>query len=50
LNNINESIIWLKKSIQRGYDKWDIIQNDRDLDNIRQSSYYKELLKSALNE
>jgi hypothetical protein len=44
-NRIEESIEWLKKAIERGYDNWDLIKTDKDLENIRGSSYYKELIK-----
>jgi tetratricopeptide (TPR) repeat protein len=44
-NNIEESISWLKKAIKKGYDNWDLIKTDKDLENIRGSSYYKELVK-----
>jgi len=44
-NNIEESISWLKKAIKKGYNNWDLIKTDKDLENIRGSSYYKELVK-----
>jgi tetratricopeptide (TPR) repeat protein len=44
-NNIEESISWLMKAIKKGYNNWDLIKTDKDLENIRGSSYYKELVK-----
>jgi tetratricopeptide (TPR) repeat protein len=44
-NNVEESIDWLKKAIERGYKNWNLIRNDKDLENIRGSSYYKEVVK-----
>ena len=44
-NKIEESIDWLKKGIEKGYKNWDLIKTDRDLENIRGSSYYRELIK-----
>lgn len=40
--NIQESVDWLRKALESGYNRWDLIRKDRDLDNIRSSSYYKE--------
>jgi hypothetical protein len=44
-----EACTWLRKSIKLGYDSWEDMKADHDLDNIRQSSCYRELLpeKSA---
>ena len=44
-NEIEKSIDWLKKAINRGYNNWELIKTDKDLENIRGSSYYKELIK-----
>ena len=43
--NIAASIGWLKQAIKIGYNNWDQIKTDKDLENIRGSSYYKELIK-----
>jgi tetratricopeptide (TPR) repeat protein len=45
LNRVNESIEWLKKAIDKGYADWDSIKKDGDLDNIRGSFAYKELIR-----
>ena len=44
-NEKKESIDWLKQAIARGYQNWDLIKNDPDLENIRSTSEYKELIK-----
>ncbi|MDO9529564.1 MAG: tetratricopeptide repeat protein [Syntrophales bacterium] len=44
-NNINEAMSWLKKAIEKGYDKWDLIKTDGDLESIRKSSDYRELIQ-----
>jgi tetratricopeptide (TPR) repeat protein len=44
-NRIEESIDWLKQAIERGYKNWDLLKTDKDLENIRGSMYYKELIK-----
>jgi len=44
-NNTEASIEWLKKAIERGFDNWDHLKTDKDLENIRDSSHYRELVK-----
>ena len=46
LNNIEESIAWLRKATDLGYDKWDVIKTDKDLGNIRSSEGYEEIIKN----
>ena len=45
-NRVEKSIDFLKRAIEKGYDNWDNIKNDRDLENVRSTSGYKELVKS----
>lgn len=40
-----EACKWLKKSVENGFKNWDGIKKDKDLDNIRNSSCYKEIIK-----
>jgi len=40
-----DAIFWLKKAIEKGYKNWDLIRSDKDLANIRGSSYYKEIMR-----
>ena len=44
-NNVTESLAWLNKAIAKGYDNWDLIKTDKDLENIRNSEGYRELVK-----
>ena len=44
-NRIKESVDWLKKGLEKGYKNWDLIKSDKTLENIRGSSYYKDLIK-----
>jgi len=44
-NNIENSIEWLKLAVKKGYKNWDLIKTDKDLENIRGSLYYNELIK-----
>jgi len=44
-NKPEESVVWLKKAVEKGFNDWEHIKTDSDLDNIRSSSYYKEFIK-----
>jgi tetratricopeptide (TPR) repeat protein len=44
-NKREESIVWLEKAIRKGFSNWDHIKADKDLDSIRSSARYKELVK-----
>jgi tetratricopeptide (TPR) repeat protein len=44
-NRVEESIEWLKTAIQKGYDDWDSIKNDKKLENIRSHSSYQDLIR-----
>ncbi len=43
-NMPQESLEWLKKAIAKGYDKWDLIKTDKDLENIRATQDYRKLI------
>jgi len=45
-NKVEKSIDSLKKAIEKGYDNWILIKTDKDLENIRNSSHYKELMRN----
>ena len=40
-----EAITWLKQAVDRGFDDWDLIKTDRNLERIRTTSYYIELMR-----
>ena len=44
-NRIEESIHWLQKAIAKGFDNWDFIKTDQNLESIRTTSSYKELMR-----
>jgi len=44
-NMSNQSIVWLKQSIEKGFHNWDLIRNDPNLDNIRSTAFINELIK-----
>ncbi len=46
-NKKEESVNWLKKAVSRGYNKWELLKTDRNLDNIRNTPYYKKLIKNG---
>jgi len=45
-NKTEESIYWLDKSIKSGNRYWNIIRTDTDLESIRGTLYYKNLMKA----
>jgi tetratricopeptide (TPR) repeat protein len=45
LKRKEESIEWLRKAIDKGYLNWESIKSDSDLENIRDTDAYKELVK-----
>lgn len=45
-NKPDESIIWLKQALEDGFHNWDLLKNDPDLTNIRNTSYLNELIKN----
>ncbi len=44
-NRVPESITWLQKAIDQGYQNWELIKTDKDLATIRDSEEYKKLVK-----
>jgi tetratricopeptide (TPR) repeat protein len=45
-DNVPDSIAWLRKAIDRGYQNWELIKTDKDLENIRSSAAYQDLVKN----
>jgi len=45
-NMKEQSIAWLKQSIEKGFHNWDMIKHDPDLSNIRNTSFIKELISN----
>lgn len=41
---VDESIKWLDDAINKGFKNWDLLKDDRDLNNIRNTAYYKDLI------
>lgn len=45
-NMKEEAIIWLKKAVDGGFNRWDLLINDKDMENIREDPYYRDLISS----
>jgi tetratricopeptide (TPR) repeat protein len=45
-NQGEKSIKWLQKALLRGYSDWDRIKTDRNLANIRHTSFYKTIMQN----
>jgi tetratricopeptide (TPR) repeat protein len=44
-NKETEALDWLKRAVEKGYDNWELIKSDKDLENIRDSQGYKKLVE-----
>jgi tetratricopeptide (TPR) repeat protein len=44
-NKKNEAIDWLQKAVDKGYDNWDNLKNDPDMENIKNEPAYRKLLE-----
>lgn len=44
-NRTAEACDWLRKGVEHGYRDWKNIKQDKDLDNIRSSACYREIVK-----
>ena len=45
--NINNAIKWLKISIEKGFNNWKLLQKDNDLENLRNTQIYKDLINKG---
>ena len=43
--NAEKSIKWLRKAVEAGFNNWDGLKTDKDLDNIRETSYYRKIME-----
>lgn len=46
-NRPRESVEWLKKAVEKGFDDWHFLKNDPDLSNIRTTPYFRKLSARA---
>jgi len=42
-NQVEEAVAWLKRAVERGFSDWQLLANDEDLENLRDTAYFKEL-------
>ncbi|MFZ5572846.1 MAG: tetratricopeptide repeat protein [Thermodesulfobacteriota bacterium] len=49
-NKSEPSIRWLRKAIEHGYNNWELIQKDRDLNRIRNTAAYRGLFETEKAE
>lgn len=45
-NQTKKAVAWLKKAISHGYSNWSQLKTSRDLNNIKHTEYYKQLIKN----
>jgi len=45
-NNVEESVTWLRRSVEKGFSNVDLIRKDPDLRNIRNTPYAAELMNT----
>ncbi|MEW6079811.1 MAG: tetratricopeptide repeat protein [Thermodesulfobacteriota bacterium] len=43
----DKSVYWLKRAVEKGYDNWNQIKTDSDLNNIRGSAEYQDLVRCS---
>ena len=48
-NKIDESISWLKQSVDKGFHDWDLLRKDPDLASIRNTSYVNDHIEKKGN-
>ncbi|MFA5654919.1 MAG: hypothetical protein WDA72_12500, partial [Desulfomonilia bacterium] len=41
----DEAVLWLRQAIDKGLDDMDLIRKDPDLENIRETAFYRELVE-----
>lgn len=42
--NTAAALAWLERAVKSGFDLWPLLERDADLENIRDTEYYKELM------
>jgi len=49
-NMVNESIVWLQQAVEKGFHDWKLLENDHDLENIRDTEYYENVIRHSIKE
>ena len=42
---VDESVKWLKEAVERGFADWRLLRQDKDLEKIRGTAYYEDLMR-----
>ncbi len=45
-NQIDKAVTALKNAVEKGYDNWDLLLSDTDLNNLRHTAFYQNLSKN----
>ena len=45
-NKIDESASWLEKAVKGGFSDWDLLRTDSNLEMVRATAYYRELMRN----
>ena len=43
-NKVDKALSWLKKAMDKGFNNWALIKKDPDLENVRRTRYYRQLI------
>jgi tetratricopeptide (TPR) repeat protein len=49
LNRVEESVAWLTKAVQRGFNDRELLETDNKLENIREALAYQDLIRALSN-
>jgi tetratricopeptide (TPR) repeat protein len=44
MENVDESLKWLEFSVRKGFNNWELIRKDPDLENIRSTAFVRDLI------
>jgi tetratricopeptide (TPR) repeat protein len=44
-NKADEAVSSLRTAVDKGFKRWDMLRGDKDLNNIRETEYYKEMVR-----
>lgn len=50
VNNVDEALVNIKRAFDCGYDNFDYLERDNDLDNLRQDKRFKEYFSDVKNK
>lgn len=50
VNNVDEALVSIKRAVDCGYDNFDYLERDNDLDNLRRDKRFKEYFSDVKNQ